>query len=59
MIATGTAATQDAHIPFDGQRIFISDDILRLEQLPRTLAVVGAGVIGWSTPASSPRWACG
>lgn len=46
VIATGTAATQDAHIPFDGQRIFISDDILRLEQLPRTLAVVGAGVIG-------------
>jgi NAD(P) transhydrogenase len=46
VIATGTAATQDPHIPFDGQRIFISDDILRLEQLPRTLAVVGAGVIG-------------
>lgn len=46
VLATGTAATQDPHIPFDGQRIFISDDILRLEQLPRTLAVVGAGVIG-------------
>jgi NAD(P) transhydrogenase len=46
VIATGTTATQDAHIPFDGQRIFISDDILRLEQLPRTLAVIGAGVIG-------------
>jgi NAD(P) transhydrogenase len=46
VIATGTAATQDTHIPFDGQQIFISDDILRLEQLPRTLAVVGAGVIG-------------
>jgi len=46
VVATGTAATQDLHIPFDGQRIFISDDILRLEQLPRTLAVVGAGVIG-------------
>jgi NAD(P) transhydrogenase len=46
VIATGTVATQDPHIPFDGQRIFISDDILRLEQLPRTLAVVGAGVIG-------------
>ena len=46
LIATGTDATQDAHIPFDGQRIFISDDILRLDRLPRTLAVVGAGVIG-------------
>jgi NAD(P) transhydrogenase len=46
VIATGTTATQDPHIPFDGQRIFISDDILHLEQLPRTLAVIGAGVIG-------------
>jgi NAD(P) transhydrogenase len=46
VLATGTAATKDPHIPFDGQRIFISDDILRLERLPRTLAVIGAGVIG-------------
>ena len=46
IIATGTYATQDAHIPFDGQRIFISDDILHLDQLPRSLTIVGAGVIG-------------
>jgi NAD(P) transhydrogenase len=46
VLATGTAATRDPHITFDEQRIFISDDILRLEQLPRTLAVIGAGVIG-------------
>ena len=46
VIATGTVATKDSHIPFDGQRVFISDDILRLERLPRTLAVIGAGVIG-------------
>jgi len=46
VIATGTTATRDPHISFDGQRIFISDDILQLERLPRTLAVIGAGVIG-------------
>jgi NAD(P) transhydrogenase len=46
VIATGTEATKDPHIPFDGRRVFISDDILRLDRLPRTLAVVGAGVIG-------------
>jgi len=46
VIATGTNATREDHIPFDGQRIFISDDILGLRELPRTLAVVGAGVIG-------------
>jgi NAD(P) transhydrogenase len=46
VIATGTNATKETHIPFDEQRIFISDDILRLARLPRTLTVVGAGVIG-------------
>jgi NAD(P) transhydrogenase len=46
VLATGTVATKDPHIPFDGQRIFISDDILRLDRLPRSLAVIGAGVIG-------------
>ena len=46
VIATGTRATKDARIPFDDQHIFLSDDILHLNHLPRTLAVVGAGVIG-------------
>ncbi len=46
VVATGTNATQDTHIPFDGHRIFISDDILNLQRLPRTMVVVGAGVIG-------------
>lgn len=46
IIATGTEATMDPHIPFDGRRILTSDDILRLDRLPRTLAVVGAGVVG-------------
>jgi NAD(P) transhydrogenase len=46
VIATGTETTRDPHIAFDGTRIFTSDDILLLDRLPRTLAVVGAGVIG-------------
>ncbi len=46
VIAVGTAATRDPHIPFDGRRILTSDDILTLDRLPRTLAVVGAGVVG-------------
>jgi NAD(P) transhydrogenase len=46
VIAVGTETTRDPHIPFDGQRIVTSDDIFRLDRLPRTLAVVGAGVIG-------------
>jgi NAD(P) transhydrogenase len=46
VIAVGTETTRDAHIPFDGQCVFTSDDILGLKALPRTLAVIGAGVIG-------------
>lgn len=46
LIATGSQATRDGHIPFDGRCVFASDDILALDELPRTLAVVGAGVIG-------------
>ncbi|HTY56781.1 MAG TPA: Si-specific NAD(P)(+) transhydrogenase [Candidatus Binataceae bacterium] len=46
LIATGSEAIRDSHIPFDGRYIFSSDDILTLDELPKTLAVVGAGVIG-------------
>src|SRR5580693_5997792 len=46
VIAAGAETTRAPNIPFDGERIFTSDDILHLDKLPRTLAVVGAGVIG-------------
>jgi NAD(P) transhydrogenase len=46
VIACGTEAARDSHIPFDGQRVFTSDDVLGLQFLPRSLIVVGAGVIG-------------
>jgi NAD(P) transhydrogenase len=46
VIAAGTETTREPHIPFDGNKIFTSDDIFHLDRLPRTLAVVGAGVIG-------------
>ena len=46
VIASGTASTKPETIPFDGKRILLSDDILRLGQLPRSLTIVGAGVIG-------------
>ena len=46
VIATGSSATTDERIPIDGRRIFLSDDMLNLDQLPRTMTIVGAGVIG-------------
>jgi NAD(P) transhydrogenase len=46
IIATGTVVSKDDHIPFNDQDIFTSDDILHLDRIPKTLTVVGAGVIG-------------
>jgi NAD(P) transhydrogenase len=46
VIAVGTRATRPDSIPFDGQRVFTSDQILELDRIPGSLAVVGGGVIG-------------
>mgnify|MGYP002629949042 CR=1 FL=1 len=46
IIACGTHATRDPALPFDGQAVFTSDDILALKELPRSIAVIGGGVIG-------------
>ena len=46
LIACGTRPAHDASIPVDGQRIFGSDQVHGLQELPRELIVVGAGVIG-------------
>ncbi len=46
VIATGSSPAREPGIAFDGQRIFVSDEILTLDRIPRTLTVVGAGVIG-------------
>jgi len=45
VIACGTNATRDTHITFDGQRIMVSDDILQLRNIPRSLIVIGAGFV--------------
>ena len=46
LIASGTHPAHPADVPFDDERVFDSDTILRLERIPRSLVVVGAGVIG-------------
>ena len=46
VLAVGTEAASDARTPLDGQCVFSSDDVMGLDELPRTLAVIGAGVIG-------------
>jgi NAD(P) transhydrogenase len=46
VIAVGTTTIHDPFAPCDGQHVFTCDDLLRVEQLPKSLGVVGAGVIG-------------
>jgi NAD(P) transhydrogenase len=46
LIASGTLATPLSGVESDGETIITSDDIGYLKRLPRSLAVVGAGVIG-------------
>jgi NAD(P) transhydrogenase len=46
VLAVGTRPHRPSHIPFDRRKIIDSDDILRMEKLPRTMAVIGGGVIG-------------
>jgi NAD(P) transhydrogenase len=46
VIATGSRPMRPPDIPFDDVSIYDSDTILRLDALPRTLTIVGGGVIG-------------
>jgi NAD(P) transhydrogenase len=46
LIATGSTPFRPDNIPFDGESILDSDSILQIRRIPKTLAVVGAGVIG-------------
>ena len=46
LIATGSSPVQPPGFPFKHPRVLDSDEILQLERLPRSLAIVGAGVIG-------------
>jgi NAD(P) transhydrogenase len=46
LIAVGTRPSPPPGVAADGEMILNTDHIVRLTSLPRTLAVVGAGVIG-------------
>ena len=46
IIATGTKPAVNAKVPINGRNIINSDQILTMPHIPRTLIVVGGGVIG-------------
>lgn len=46
LLATGSYPVNPPEIPFDGKRIHDSDTILKMKRFPKSLCVIGAGVIG-------------
>ena len=46
LIATGSTPYRPPEIPFDDKSIFDSDSILTMDRIPRSMIVVGGGVIG-------------
>ena len=46
LIACGTKPFRPDYVPFNGLTVFDSDEIVELPKLPRSMTVIGAGVIG-------------
>jgi NAD(P) transhydrogenase len=46
VIATGSRPRRPDNIPFDGWRVVDSDEILKLDCVPKSIVIYGAGVIG-------------
>ena len=46
LVATGSAPFQPSNIPFDDADVDDSDTVLEIDRLPKSMTVIGAGVIG-------------
>lgn len=46
IIATGSRPARIPILPFDGERIISSSDALSIKEIPESLLIIGAGVIG-------------
>ncbi|MCC2639748.1 MAG: sthA [Nitrospira sp.] len=46
VIACGTIPARPAHIPFDDHSIIDTDGLLALKQLPKSITIIGGGVVG-------------
>ena len=46
LLAVGTKPFRPDYMPFDGKTVLDSDELLEIEELPRSMVVIGAGVIG-------------
>lgn len=46
VIAVGTVPARPATVPFDDQTVITTDELFQLHEVPRSLIIVGGGVIG-------------
>lgn len=46
LLGVGTTPSKPANIPFDRDTIITSDEVLKMDALPRSMIIVGGGVIG-------------
>ncbi|ENN86973.1 putative soluble pyridine nucleotide transhydrogenase [Rhizobium freirei PRF 81] len=46
LLAVGTKPFRPDYIPFDSKTVLDSDELLEIAELPRSMVVIGAGVIG-------------
>ncbi len=46
LIATGSKPMEFAHFPFDGKSVLSSDDFFTMSEIPESILIIGAGVIG-------------
>jgi|SaaInlStandDraft_1057018.scaffolds.fasta_scaffold04416_6 NAD(P) transhydrogenase len=46
VISCGSRPYLDPNIPFDGEKVFNSDDILKMKELPKSITIIGGGIIG-------------
>ncbi len=53
VLASGSYAKTLPGLEIDGHRVITSDHALALDRVPRSVLVLGGGVIGVSSPAST------
>jgi NAD(P) transhydrogenase len=46
LISVGTAPAEPPDVPIDGTVVLTSDEILAMERMPRSMTIIGGGVIG-------------
>lgn len=46
LIAAGSKPRHPIHVPFDGKRVFDSTGLLNIDHVPKTMIVLGGGIIG-------------